>query len=320
MLTCGLHHGSATSADNNHPIALDQTIQLPDVRGRIDHLAIDPKGERLFVAAIENDTVEIVDLRASSVSGRLRSLQAPQGIAYLPLTERLFVANGRSGRVDMFVGQSSTLAASVNGLDDADNVRHDATRGAIYVGYGNGLAEIDAATGSLAARIGLAGHAESFQLEARGTRIYVNVPTAGQIAVIDRDTQSPVAVWPLSSFKANFAMALDESQRRLFVATRQPPAVLAYDTNDGRLIATSATCGDADDVFHDALRSRIYVICGQGFVDVLRWNGDHFEAQARVKTTTGARTGLFSSERNVLYVAVPARGVLPAELRVYRMR
>src|SRR5215831_13766985 len=302
----------ATKAQSPRPLELVQTIPLPDVRGRIDHLAVDLDGERLFVAALGNDSVEVIDLRAGRRSARLERLQEPQGVAYVSEMKRLFVANGRSGRVDVFAGPELTRSGSANGLEDADNVRYDQSSRHIYVGYGSAMAVIDASTAKLVHQIKLAGHPESFQLESEATRIFVNVPDAGQIAVIDRNKGSIVATWPVGEMKANFPMALDEPDHRLFVATRRPAALLVYDTENGHRIATLPIGGDADDLFFDAKNKRVYAICGQGVVDVVQQrDGDHYETAIQVATAPGARTGLFVPSRNALYVAVPALAASP---------
>jgi DNA-binding beta-propeller fold protein YncE len=311
----------ATPAVAESPLELVQTILLPEVRGRIDHLAIDLDGERLFVAALGNDSVEVVDLRAGRRSARLEHLQEPQGVAYVAETKRLFVANGGSGRVDVFTGPELATAGNVRGLEDADNVRYDKGRGYIYVGYGSVLAAIDAATSEMVHQVKLAGHPESFQLESTTPRIFINVPSAGQIATVDRDKGSVVGTWPLGDMKANFPMALDEANHRVLVATRRPAALIVFDTESGKRVASLPIGGDADDLFFDAETRRIYAICGQGVVDIVQQrDADHYETVAQVATVPGTRTGLFAPSRRALYVAVPARAASPAEIRVYAVR
>jgi DNA-binding beta-propeller fold protein YncE len=326
LVVCALVFGvlmiaTPGKAQPPQPLELAQTIALPDVRGRIDHFAVDLDGERLFVAALGNDSVEVIDLRAGRRSARLEHLQEPQGVAYISDMKRLFVANGRSGRVDVFAGPDLAASDSVTGLDDADNVRYDQSSRQMYVGYGSAIAVIDASTAKLVNQIKLAGHPESFQLEREAPRIFVNVPDASHIAVIDRNKGSIVATWPLPDMKANFPMALDETDHRLFVATRRPAALLVYDTVTGRRIATLPIGGDADDLFFDRDRKRIYAVCGQGVVDVVQQrDADHYQTAVQVTTAPGARTGLFVPSRRALYVAVPARAGSPAEMRVYAVR
>jgi DNA-binding beta-propeller fold protein YncE len=300
------------------PLVLVQTIPLPEVRGRIDHLDIDLDGERLFVAALGNDSVEVIDLRAGRRSVRLEPLQEPQGVAWLAEWKTLLVASGRSGRVDFFAGPGLVRGARIDGLEDADNVRYDSATRQVYVGYGSALAVIDPAAEKVVRTVKLSAHPESFQLDATDSRIFVNVPNAAQIAVVDRQRGSVVATWNLGAMRANFPMALDGAAHRLFVATRRPAALLVYDTDTGKRVTTLPIDGDADDLFFDAEGKRIYAICGQGAVDVIRQqDADHYASIAKVTTAAGARTGLFSPARKKLYVAVPARGGSSAEIRVY---
>lgn len=300
------------------PLALVQTIALPDVRGRIDHLDIDLDGQRLFVAALGNDSVEVIDLRSGRRSMRLEPLQEPQGVAWLSASKTLLVANGRSGRVDFFAGPALVRGAHIDGLEDADNVRYDSAARQVYIGSGSALAVVDPAAEKMTRSIKLAAHPESFQLDATDSRIFVNVPNAAQIAVVDRQSGSVVATWNLGEMRANFPMALDEAAHRLFVATRRPAALLVYDTETGKRVTTVPIDGDADDLFFDAEYRRIYAICGQGAVDVIRQqDADHYASIAKVTTAAGARTGLFSAARKTLYVTVPARGGSSAEIRVY---
>jgi len=231
------------------------------------------------------------------------------------------VANGRGGRIDAFEGPEFVAVARVDGLEDADNIRYESGSGRLYVGYGSALAVIDTATAKLASRIKLAGHPESFQLEPSASRIFVNIPNAQQIAVVNRNTQSIVATWTLSGMKANFPMVLEAPDHRLFVATRRPAALLVYDTERGKRVDNVPIGGDADDLFFDAERRRVYAICGQGVVDVVQQRDrDHYESVGQVSTAPGARTGFYSAVRAALYVAVPERANSPAEIRVYRVR
>ena len=299
-------------------LELIKTIGLPDVRGRIDHLAIDADAERLFVAALGNDSVEVVDLRGGMRTTQIRGLREPQGIGYVRSANRLFVANAGGG-VDLYDASSLRRLSHIEGLEDADNVRVDAAGGKVYVGYARALAVIDAKTGKVLEHIALAGHPESFQLESTGTRIFVNVPSAGHVAVVDRSTNVLIGAWRLGDKGANFPMALDEASHRLFVATRKPAALLVFDTRTGMRIADLPIAGDADDLFYDAKRERLYVICGEGVVEIVaQKDAALYERLSIVRTVRGARTGLFVPSREALFVAVPAHADGPAEIRVFR--
>jgi DNA-binding beta-propeller fold protein YncE len=313
-------HAGAARAETASPLEFVRTIRLSDVRGRIDHFAVDSAHERLFVAALGNDSVEVVDLRAQTRVARITGLREPQGIGYVESANRLFVANAGGG-VDVFETPTLRRTSRIEGLDDADNVRLDAANGKVYVGYGHALATLDAATGKILDTIALAGHPESFQIESSGTRIFVNVPTAAQIAVVDRSKQVVIATWNIGEKSANFPMALDEADHRLFVATRRPALLLIFDTQAGTRKGDLPIGGDADDLFYDAKRKRLYAICGEGVIDVVQQqDADHYVRAAEVRTLRGARTGLFVPSRDALYVAVPAHAGEPAEIRAYEAR
>ena len=280
---------------------------------------ITPDGGRLFVAALAAGSVEIVDLKAGARSGRIKNLREPQGVIYTADNRRLFVATGAGASVEIFA--DSKRLAGVAGLDDADNMRLDPATGLMYVGYANALAVVDAKAMEVVGHVALAGHPEAFELAAGGPQIYVNVPDARHIAVVDRRSGKVSATWPITDAAQNFAMALDEVRHRLFVATRRPAMLHVYDTDTGKRTAALGICGDADDLFFDGERRQLYAVCGEGAVEVVRQrDGDHYDNYERVQTARGARTGLFVPRLATLFVAVPARGSLPAEIRAYRVR
>jgi DNA-binding beta-propeller fold protein YncE len=304
----------------SQPLLLARTIELPGVSGRIDHLDIDLEGGRLFVAALAAGSLEVIDLRAGRRIARFAPLSEPQGLAYLPAAHRVVVASGGSGRVDAFESAPAAVA-SVGDLDDADNVRVDPRSGRVWVGYGHALAVLDPRTLAVTRRIALPGHPEAFELEPSGRRAFVNVPSAGQIVVIDRERGTIAATWPVTGAAGNFPMAFDASAHRLYVATRRPALLQAYDTGTGKRVAEWPIGADPDDLFFDAERRRLYAVCGQGGVDVVRVSeGDRFAAGERLQTAPGARTGLFVPRLSMLFVAVPARNGASAQVRAYTIR
>lgn len=309
----------ATEAGESAPLKLVQTITLPNVEGRIDHMAVDLKGQRLFVAALGNNTVEILDLREGKRIRSITGLHEPQGVGFVPELNKLFVANGKSGACDIFDGASLKLVKSLKFSGDADNVQYDAAARRVYVGYGGGaLGVIDAATGDHLGDIKLDGHPESFQLEKSGRRIFVNIPTSQKVAVVDREKRAVIAAWPVAEARANFPMALDEEHHRLFVGARKPAKLVVFDTESGRPVANLNIPGDADDIFYDAARKRVYISGGEGVIGVVQQeDADHYKAVTRIPTAVGARTALFVPELNRLYLAVPHRGKQMAEIRVY---
>jgi len=300
------------------PVELVQTIPMPKVDGRIDHLAFDPKSGRLFVAALGNNTIEVIDLAQGKVIHRIDGLHEPQGV--LSLDGRIVVASGGDGSCRFYDGSTFKLDKSVDCKDDADNVRYDADAKLVYVGAGNGaLAVIDPEKGGRIAEIPLDAHPESFQLESKGRRIFVNVPKAGNIAVVDREARAVVAKWKVSA-GANFPMALDEPARRLYVGCRQPAKLLVYDTKTGKELAAAECSGDTDDVFFDASSKRVYLSCGEGVLDVFDASETAPKRIGKIATAPGARTCLFVADLGKIFLAVPHRGSQQAEVRVYKTK
>src|SRR5262249_39982646 len=201
------------------------------------------------------------------------------------------------GSVRVFDGTTLAPLKKVDLGDDADNLRLDGTSGRIWVGHGEGaLAAIDPG-GAKVAEIPLGGHPESFQLEKNGSRIFVNVPNAGKVAAVDRAKGAVVASWKTGDAAANYPMALDEPDRRLFIVCRRPARLLALDTDTGAIVAALPTVGDADDVFYDAPANRIYVSGGEGAIALHRQvDADHYSEATRVETVAGARTSFFSPD------------------------
>ena len=309
---------AAVAGQAAEPLKLESTIPLAGVEGRIDHMAADSSGRRLFVAALGNNTLEVVDLAAGKRVHSIAGLHEPQGVAYVANRNRVFVASGEDGKLKVFDGGSLSLIDTVNFLADADNVRYDPASHSIVVGYGAGaLGVVDATTGKRTADFPLDGHPESFQLETSGPRIFVNVPTAGHVAVVDRRTHQ-AAKWPLSGNQANFPMALDEAEHRLFVGCRKPPRVAVFNTDTGKIVATLNCVGDTDDLFYDTALKRIYVSGGEGFLSVFQQDSNGYHPLAKIPTATGARTSLFVADLKRLYLAVPHRGGQSAEVRIYR--
>ena len=301
------------------PLTLARSVELPRVDGRIDHLALDPAGQHLFVAALGNNTVEVLDVKAGAHIKSLPGFHEPQGIAVASDARIVAVANGQGEGVQFLSADDYRSGASVRLGDDSDNVRYDASARRLYVGFGGGaLASISPADGKVLANVKLAGHPESFQLERSGSRIFVNVPTADQIAVVDRGPMKIAATWPVNSAKANYPMALDEANHRLFVGCRRPAKVLVFDTTTGKEAGSFTIVGDTDDLFYDAARKRVYVSGGEGFIDVFQNSeANTFTRVAHIATAAGARTSLFVPDLNRLFLAVPHRGSQRAEIRIY---
>jgi DNA-binding beta-propeller fold protein YncE len=249
----------------------------------------------------------------------LSHLAEPQGIGYVPSSDTVYVANARDGSVRLFQGEDLAPAGQIALGEDADNVRVDDAAHRVFVGYGSGaLAVIDASSRRKIADIPLKAHPESFQLDPSGERIFVNVPEAREIAVVDRAAARQIAGWKTDTLQANFPMALDQPRQRVLAIFRHPAKMGVFGAPEGRLLAAVHTCGDSDDVYFDAKRNRAYVSCGEGFLQVFAVQGDTYADLGRVATAVGARTSLFVPGIDRLLLAVRAAGGTPAAIWVFR--
>ena len=162
----GVLAGSASRLEAQAPLTLEAKIPLGEVKGRIDHLAVDPGRRRLFVAELENDSVGVVDIDQRKVMRVITEMKGPQGIAHEASTDALYVANGGDGTVRIFQAADFASLGRIELGDDADNIRVDAAAKQIFIGYGSGaLAAIDPASRNKIADIALSAHPESFQLD-----------------------------------------------------------------------------------------------------------------------------------------------------------
>ena len=308
------------SAHGQAPVQLEleRTIPLPNVSGRIDHLAVDVPHQRLFVAELGNGSVDRIDL-SSGETRRIGGLKEPQGLAYLPDRNELAVASGGDGTVRFFDADSLALQGSVPLGDDADNVRVDPRSGHVLVGFGTSqIAIIDPVKHELLSNIPLPSHPESFRLSPSTDRLFVNVPSAGKIVMVDDLAKGTGASWMTRGLMGNFPMALDEANQAIIVVFRKPAKLVTFNMMTGREIGTADTCGDSDDVFLDEKRNRIYVSCGAGALDVFERGPKDLNLVSRIETARGARTSLFVPELDRLYLAVPATSATGAMIQIYR--
>jgi YVTN family beta-propeller protein len=297
---------------------LERKIPLGEVRGRIDHLAVDLARNRLFVAELENDTVAVIDLDTYKVMQVISGLNKPQGLGYHAATDTLYVANGGDGTAAVFRGDDYREITRIPLGGDADNVRVDAVDNRVFVAYGQGaLAVIDPASRNKVTDIELKAHPESFQLDRSTPRIFLNDPANQAIVVVDRAAGKVVANWPTGS-GTNFPMALNDRAGHVVVAFRNPAKLGAFSMHDGAPVATVDLCADADDMFVDAKRERVYVSCGDGYLDVFDTRVNAYRRINHIATISGARTSLFVPELDVLFIAARATASQPAAIWMFR--
>jgi DNA-binding beta-propeller fold protein YncE len=320
-----------STASENGPLILTAQIPLPGVHGRFDHFTFDPaEPARIFISALGNNSVEVIDLVEDTVVQDIHGIPEPQGIAFAVGLNKLFVGS-RKGKLYIYDGGDYKLITAIDYNADVDNLRYDAGLKRIYVGYGDedkaAIGMVDATTNQRLDQVYKTGaHPESYQMEKSGPNLYVNLEDLKQVGVIDRATQK-LTKWELPpKFQENFPMALDESDHRLMIVTRTPPRLVVYDTTSGKVVATEPCVADVDDLYYDANHKRVYIPGGQGRIDVFQQKDpDHYERIARIPTVIGARTAGYTPRvgkkgLDRIFLAVPYSPNKDAAVWVYTVQ
>lgn len=318
-----------THAQDKEALRLVRVIEMPMVKGRIDHMDVDFEGKRLFVAGLENGSVEVVDLQAGKRVRSIPGFLKPQGIAYVGSLNKLFVASGDDGMVRVFRGDTLELLESIK-LDLGPNrVTYDPSRKLIYVGYGGKDAGkdygevgiIDANSDKRLGDIQVAAHPAELLLDKSGQTLFVFASAESKIQVIDTKKRQVVSTWSVSS-QRNGDGALDEKTHRLFIGTRTPPQMIVMDSQTGKEIANLPTVDGMDGVYFDAAHKQVYVSGGRdqgvGQAFAYRQNdAGHYETIGKIPTRPGAGTSFWSPELNRYYVAAPAHDNEEAAILVF---
>ena len=317
LLPSAEHSPRAQQAKAAALMSLTHTISLPLVKGGFDLMAVDLAGKRLFLNAEDNNTTEVIDLAAGKLAHTITDVTEPKWVVYRPELHRLYIANG-NGNVRVLDSDSFATQRTITFKEKANNLRFDAKTGELFVGVGKkfgAIGVVDSRTDSITAEIPLANFPKQFEVE--GNLIYVNVPEANHVAVVDRKKKAVVATWPVTAAKGNIPMGLDRARHRLFIGC-EPGKLVVLDSMNGKQVSVLDIAPEPDGVHYDAKRQLIYISCGDGSLDVVRQiDADHYEFAGRVPTAKGAATSLFVPELAQLFLAVPQRDGQTAELRVY---
>jgi hypothetical protein len=310
----------AAAADKSS-LELVQTVALKGRAGGLDHLALDAKTERLFLANKANNTLDVIDLKAGKLLRQITAQQGVQGVIYVTELDKVFATLGSGGFLNVFNGSDLKLVKTVKFMDDADNLRFNPKTGLVYVAHADkALGVVDAKTYELKADIKLTGAAEGFQLETGRPRLYLNTPSPSQVVVIDTDKNEVINKYPLKLAGGNVPLALDEANHRIFVGCRKAPLMVVIDSETGKELTSVAIGTDVDDLFFDAKRKRLYAACSDGFLYVLRQlDKDRYEELEKVSVPKGAHTCLFDADSSRLFLAVPRQGDKEPEVRVYKV-
>lgn len=317
---------SKVRAQDNQPLKLVQTIPMPGVQGRMDHLGVDIKGKRLFAAALgENqNTVEVLDLKAGKRITSIPGQSMPQGVFYSPNFKRLFVANGKDGTCKIFRGDHFQPITSLPLGNDANHVGYDPATKYLYVGNGDAksgqLSIIDTRTNQHIGDIKTEARPGGIKFEKSGPRIFVTLTGAAKVGVLDRKQRQQTGSWPAPV--PVLSLAIDQDHHRLFGGTRNPPSLLVFDTGSGKQIAQLEGVAGIDDLWYDAAHKRIYATGGRdvgaGFVYVYgQTDPDHYELLGKITSEPNAQTSIWVPQFNRLYVSASSSGSRDAEILVY---
>jgi hypothetical protein len=316
-------------AQDHAPLRLVQTIPLPNVKGRIDHMDVDVQGKRLFVAGLENGSLEVVDLQAGKWLKSISGFKKTQGVAYVASLNKVFVASGDDGMLRVFRGDTLELLDSIK-LDLGPNrVAYDPPTQLLYVGYGGKdagkdygeIGIIDAKSDKHLGDIRVEAHPAELLLDRFGKTLFVFVSIAGKVQVVDTKKREVVSTWIVSS-QRNGDGALDEKSHRLFIGTRTPPQMIVMDSQNSKEVAALPTVEGMDGVYFDAQRKRIYISGGRdydvGYIFAYQQkDADHYETVGKIPTKSGAGTSFWSPELNRYYVAAPAHDHEEAAILVF---
>jgi DNA-binding beta-propeller fold protein YncE len=319
----------AGSAQEKSPLQLILTIDLPGLKGRIDHMDVDAKGKRLFIAGLENGSLEVVDLRSGKWKRSIPGFQKPQGILYAVDLNKLFVASGDDAMVRVFSGDTLELLDSIKLEPGPNRVAYDSRAKVLYVGYGGRdagknygeIGIIDARSDKHIGDIQVKAHPAEILLDDAKQQLFVLLPAENQIQIIDTKKREVITTWPVSSQKPGDA-AFDEVHDRLLIGTRTPPQMIAMDSRSGKEVANLPTIDGQDGVYFDSAHKRVYVSGGRGeetgsvFVYHQK-DADHYEIIGKIPTRPGAGTSFFSPQLNRYYVAAPAHGDQAASILVF---
>jgi DNA-binding beta-propeller fold protein YncE len=310
---------SKTEAQENQALHLVQTIPMPDVKGRIDHMDVDVKGKRLFVAGLENGSLEVIDLAAGKRSKSVPGFKKPQGIAYVASLNKLFVASGDDGMVRVFRGDKLELIESIQLESGPNRIVYDPNTKLVYVGYGGKDAGkdfgevgiIDAQTDKHVGDIKVEAHPAELLLNKSGQMLFVFVSSVSKVQLVNTREREVVSTWPVSS-QRNGDGAFDEKTQRLFIGTRTPPTMIVMNAKTGKEVAKIPTVEGMDGVYFNGAQRRVYVSGGRdndaGYIFVYQQtDADHYETIGKIPTKPGAGTSFWSSELNRFYVGAPAR-------------
>ena len=320
--------GTGLRCQETVPLKLVQTFQLsPQVKGNFDHFGIDLKGGRLFATPEGYHAVVVFDLKTGKLVHKIDGIGKPHAVLYREDLNRIYVTDGDAGDLKIFDGTTYSLMSSVKLLEDADSMGYDPATKYLYIDNGGGdvhqtfsmLSVVDTTAGEKLADLKIDGETlEAMTLEKSTSKMYVNNRSKNQVSVVDRQKRELVASWPVTLCKNNVAMALDETNHRLFVACRTGQ-IAVLDTQTGKEVTSFPITKGVDDITYDAANKRVYAAC-DGAVDIYQQSGpDSYKLVGNISTGPMGRTARLVPELKRYFVAVPQHGTTSAEVLVFEV-
>jgi DNA-binding beta-propeller fold protein YncE len=319
-VTASATPGAPAQAQPAPALHLQGRTELPGYSGDFDHFEVDIKGNRLFLAAEDHDTLEVFALDTGAHLKTVKGFNTPHGLLYLPEQNRMIVTqSGGDGMTKILDTKTYRIVGSIKLTKGADAFGYDAARKRMYIATGGKdgkmkdsfLSEVDPVTGKHLGDIKFdTDKIEAMAIEQNGNRLYINVTGKNYLAVIDKPTRKVVATWPIREAEKNAPLAFDEANRRLFVVTRQPGKLIVVNADTGASVMSFKAPERADQVLFDEATRRVYVLGGEGYIGVFQQrDADHYEELAHVPSAVGAKTGILVPDLKRLYVAVsPGEG------------
>jgi WD40 repeat protein len=300
-------------------LKLSNSIVLPDVKGGFDLMAADVKGKRLFIAAQDNHTLEVIDLNTMKSLKSVPDFEEPKWVVYRPESNRLYVATALDGKVTVLDSRNYRTIRTFSFKEKCNNLRFDTAKNLLYVGVGNtfgSIGIIDVKKDEIVGEIALSNFPKQFELV--GDKMFINVPETNTIEVADLISHKTISIWTIKEAKENVPMGIDRVHQLLFVGCVSGKLIV-YDLKTEKPISTIDISKDADGIYYDSKRSQIYVSCGEGYIDVIRQiTPDSYKPLTKIPTVIGAATSLFIPELDIYILAVPQTDQNKAEMRVYK--
>lgn len=318
----------SAEAEQKAPLKLISTTPMPGFAGDFDHFGIDREGNRLFLAAEEHKTVEVFDLRTGKRIQSIAGFGQPLTMVYLPDSDQLVVTDGGASAVRLVDCKRYQVIKTIQLREGVDHGVFNPVNKYFYVESGGGsnapthvLSIIDTRSFTLVGEVpGLPGASnEGMAIDRAGKKLYVNLTGTDEVGVVDLATRKLINKWPLPDARVAHAIVLDEANRRLFVATRQPPKFIVLNADTGTVVTSLPCVGVNSDMWLDTARKRIYVTGSDTASVFEQRDADTYNHIAEIPTAFRAKSSIFVPDLKRLYVAVSGKGKPDAklELQIY---